>query len=298
MALRTPPSWLQQGSHPAENDRLTMQALVGTVSGVLTPTSMQVSQTASPSMAVQVSSGWAAIVGTTQSNMGSYVAFNDAAVTLSLTAADPTNPRIDIVVATVSDAYYSGSTNTVAFTVVTGTAAGSPVAPSTPANSVLLAQVYVAAGVAAVYTANLTDMRVFVATTPTLRGPQEDWTISASAATGTVNMDVLSQSVLYYTLNGTANFTLNFRGDGSHTLASVLPVGQSVTVAFMNTNGSSPVYPSAFQIDGTAVTPKWQFGNVPSAGSASAIDAYTFTIIKTASTPTYVVLAAGPVKYV
>jgi len=30
MAIRTPPSWLQGGSHPAENDRLYTKALVGT----------------------------------------------------------------------------------------------------------------------------------------------------------------------------------------------------------------------------------------------------------------------------
>jgi hypothetical protein len=34
MALRTPPSWLQNGSHPAENDRLTATQALWAASGV------------------------------------------------------------------------------------------------------------------------------------------------------------------------------------------------------------------------------------------------------------------------
>jgi hypothetical protein len=108
--------------------------------------------------------------------------------------------------------------------------------------------------------------------------------------------DVLSGGVVYITANSTANGTVNFRGNGSTTLASVLAVGQSVSCVLAITN-STAYYPSAFQIDGSAVTPKWSGGTAPSAGNASAIDAYTFTIIKTAATPTYTVLAGGAVKF-
>ena len=65
---------------------------------------------------------------------------------------------------------------------------------------------------------------------------------------------------------------------------------------FLNTSGSTAYYPSAFTIDGTSVTPKWSGGTAPSAGNASAIDAYSFTIIKTAAN-TYTVLAGGAVKF-
>jgi hypothetical protein len=66
---------------------------------------------------------------------------------------------------------------------------------------------------------------------------------------------------------------------------------------FLNTNGATAYYPTAFQVDTVAVTPKWSGGTAPSAGNASAIDAYSFTIIKTAATPTYTVLAGGAVKF-
>jgi hypothetical protein len=163
MTLRTPPSWLQNGSHPAENDRLTTQALWATT-GIIKSDSLAVTQNSPAGMSVRVASGWAAIVGTTQANMGTYVGYNDDTVVLGLTTADPTNPRIDRVCMTVNDAYYTGSLNNVVLQVVAGTPAGSPVAPATPANSISLATIAVAAGATAITTANITDTRVLVTT--------------------------------------------------------------------------------------------------------------------------------------
>jgi hypothetical protein len=163
MTLRTPPSWLQNGSHPAENDRLTTQALWATT-GIIKSDSLTVTQNSPAGLTVLVSSGWAAIVGTTQANMGTYVGFNDATVTLSISTANPTNPRIDLVCMTVQDAYYTGSLNNVILQVVAGTPAGSPVAPSLPANSISLATVAVGAGATAITNANITDTRVLVTT--------------------------------------------------------------------------------------------------------------------------------------
>lgn len=121
-----------------------------------------------------------------------------------------------------------------------------------------------------------------------IKGFEEDVNVVASAATGTINFDVSTASVWYYTSNATANHTLNFRYSSGATLSSVLAVGDAITLVWLNTNGATAYYPNVIQIDGNAVTPK-----VPaaiSAGNASAIDAYTFTIIKTAATPTYTVL--------
>jgi hypothetical protein len=129
------------------------------------------------------------------------------------------------------------------------------------------------------------------ALTAPINGLREKTTVSATAATGTINYDYLTQSVLYYTTNSSGNFTLNVRGDGTTALNSIMNTGDTITLAFLVTNGSPAFYQTAMQIDGTAVTPKWQGGTAPSSGNASAIDSYTYTIIKTASA-TYTVLAA------
>jgi len=121
-----------------------------------------------------------------------------------------------------------------------------------------------------------------------LKGTEEDVNVVASAATGTINFDVSTASVWYYTSNASANHTLNFRYSSGASLSSVLAVGDAITLVWLNTNGATPYYPNTIQIDGSTVTPK-----VPAAitaGNASAIDAYSFTIIKTAATPTYTVL--------
>lgn len=115
--------------------------------------------------------------------------------------------------------------------------------------------------------------------------------ISATAATGTVNYDALTQSVLYYTSNASANWTLNIRGDASNSLDSLMSVGQSITVVFLVTQGATAYYNSAVQIDGSAVTPKWQGTSAPSAGTVSSIDAYVYTIMKTGSA-TFAVFAS------
>ncbi len=118
----------------------------------------------------------------------------------------------------------------------------------------------------------------------TLNAPLEKLNISATAATGTVNVETGSLgSVWYYTTNATGNFTLNFRTSNTVALNTTLAVGESITVTFLNTNGATAYYCNAVQVDGTAVTPKWQGGTAPTAGNASSIDAYTFVIIKTAS---------------
>ena len=109
----------------------------------------------------------------------------------------------------------------------------------------------------------------------------ETATISATAATGTINYDVTTQAVLYYTSNASANWTVNFRGSSGTSLNTLMATGESLTVAFFVTQGATAYYNNVVQVDGSSVTPKYQGGTAWSAGNASSIDAYTYTIIKT-----------------
>ena len=111
----------------------------------------------------------------------------------------------------------------------------------------------------------------------------EPATISATASTGTINFDVTTQSVLYYTTNATGNFTLNFRASSGTSLNTLLATGDSICVSFLCTNGSTAYYNSAVQVDGSSVTPKYQGGTAWTSGNASGIDSYNFVILKTGS---------------
>jgi len=119
----------------------------------------------------------------------------------------------------------------------------------------------------------------------------ETTTVSATAATGTINYYINSQSVLYYTANASANWTVNLSFSSSTLLNSALATGQSVSLAFIVTQGATAYYASAFQVDGSAVTPKWQNGTAPSSGNANSIDIYSYTVTKTGSAA-YVVFAS------
>ncbi len=128
--------------------------------------------------------------------------------------------------------------------------------------------------------------------TASIRQMMEGATVSATAATGTVNYDLLTNgAVTYYTSNASGNWTLNLRGDGSTTLDSVMSTGTSLTIAFLVTNGGTAYYQTALQVDGNAITPKWQNGAAPSSGNINSIDIYSITVIKTGSA-TFTALAS------
>jgi len=125
-----------------------------------------------------------------------------------------------------------------------------------------------------------------VAKTPLVSSAAEPVTIDGStvagtAPTATVNFYVNAQSVLYLTSNAGANWTLNFAGTAATPMNLFLNTGQSVTAVLLATQGSTAYYASTIQVDGTTVTPKWQGGSAPTAGNASGVDSYAFTIIKT-----------------
>ena len=133
-------------------------------------------------------------------------------------------------------------------------------------------------------------------TAPVVISPEERMTVTAAAPASTQNFDADTQGVLYLTGNTANDWTLNVRGSSGTTINSKLAVGDSTTVALLVTNGSTAYKHTALTIDGSAQTVKWSGGTAPSAGNASAVDAYSFTIIKTAAS-TYTVLGAGPIKY-
>lgn len=129
---------------------------------------------------------------------------------------------------------------------------------------------------------------------PTAQKVIEVSTISATAATGTVNFDFKTNSSLLYTSNAIATWVLNIRGNASTLFSSMISVGETVKISFLVTQGAggASFYPTGLSIDGTSYTPKWQNGSAPTSGNANSVDIYSYSILKTSSSPSYMVFAS------
>ena len=116
----------------------------------------------------------------------------------------------------------------------------------------------------------------------TLTSPKETIALSAIAATGPININVIDSSVDIRTVNASGNWTLNVRGSVSTTLDSIMSTGEQISIVFESPQGATAYYPTAFTIDGVAPTYiKWLGGTAPSSGNINSNDVYIYTIRKT-----------------
>jgi hypothetical protein len=150
---------------------------------------------------------------------------------------------------------------------------------------------YVAPGTATTFTALQTFNGTSSNASHKATNMLEVATVSATAATGVIDYDITTQSVLFYTTDASGNWTVNFRGSVGTSLDTVMATGESISATFLVTQGATAYYNSAVQVDGSSVTPKWQGGTAPTSGNASSVDSYTYVIIKTGSA-TFTVLAS------
>ena len=125
----------------------------------------------------------------------------------------------------------------------------------------------------------------------TIENIQEPANITATAANATLNIDILSNVVVYCTANATGNFTVNFRGNAGTTFNNAVPANVSVSASLVTAQGATAYYNSLVQVDGATVTPKWQGGTAPTTGNANSTDTYVYVVMKSAAN-TYTILAS------
>jgi hypothetical protein len=118
---------------------------------------------------------------------------------------------------------------------------------------------------------------------------------TATAATGTINLDAKTNSILNCTANAAANWIVNIRGDAGVSMNTMLGIGETTTITFLVPQGATAYYNTSVQVDGTAtgVTTKW-LGGVPTSGDVSSINVYSYSVLKTAAS-TYTILASKAV---
>ena len=126
---------------------------------------------------------------------------------------------------------------------------------------------------------------------PVLVSGEERMVFTGTAATGTIAIDLLTANTHFFNSDATGNQTINLRGSASTSLNTILATNDTITAVVLIQNGGTAYYPTAVQVDGSSVTPKWQGGTAPASGNINSIDAYVITVMKSGSA-TYTVLAS------
>jgi hypothetical protein len=117
--------------------------------------------------------------------------------------------------------------------------------------------------------------------------------VYSTAVGGNVNIDLQNNTVYFFSSNTTANVTFNLRANTQNTLDSQLSIGQSVTTGILLKQGATR-YRANVYVDGVLQAPFWLGNSAPGFATSQqeSVDAYSFTIMKTAAN-TYTVLAAN-----
>jgi hypothetical protein len=295
MAELNPPVAMQNRSDHSALTVRTLSDALSSSSAVVGINDLKVSQRAAgANMSVDVAGGLCIIDGTESATQGSYVCRSDATPTnVVIAASSPTLPRIDIVVAKVQDAFYSGVTNAWSIVAVTGTPAASPVAPSAPANSLLLANISVAANATSVVTGNITDKRVvghgnlytgdFVCTSTTR--PAVPWTGMTIYETDTKN-DLLWDGTTWQT-RGKVGGTPYAMAQGAYTTSMSAQSNKSDAVTFPT--GRFSVAPQVYAMIQSTNAGTWQLilraDTLTTTGCNINVAMYNLTSITVATIP-------------
>jgi len=142
---------------------------------------------------------------------------------------------------------------------------------------------FVAPGTATTFTAKQSFNGATATLASSFKNAVEFSTQTASAPTSTIQYDVTTQSVHYYTTSAANNWIVNFRGNATTSLDTLMSTYDALTVVVLATQGATAYYNTAITIDGVSFTPKYQGGTTPTSGNASGVDAYSYTIVKTGS---------------
>jgi len=238
----------------AEVIRRALGSLIGPTGGVVTPGDLTVTQNGTPNMSVNIGTGQIWVPGTSTTTQGPYYSMNKAAVNQAISAANPSNPRIDTIIVQVQDPEYAGSTKSLAPGYVIGTAtAGATLSNlngkgTVPASSYVLAYVLVPAGTSSIVTADIANvskvtgmlaaanyLQVPAATSRRLGGPYT----ASSASFGTVGAGAVASVTVTHDFGSLAPTYFGSHDEPYCTLAFVPVDANNVNVSVGNWDTSN-----------------------------------------------------------
>lgn len=216
----------------------------------LTPVGTPLAVTPGSGMAAAVAVGQAFIPAASGDSGGLYELTLDTGGSLTVAASDPSNPRIDLIVAQVNDVGSPSSTATV--NIITGTPASVPAVPATPAGALALAQILVPAGSTSVVSGNITDLRQWTVALGAILPVSGPSAYPATGTKGDILIDLSSGRLKWW--NGTAWVALRAGAFAAVTNSLTAPV------TIPGTGVHTAVQSVTFTCDGNTqvtVTAKW-----------------------------------------
>ena len=100
---------------------------------------------------------------------------------------------------------------------------------------------------------NITVQNATLTNYGSIRALFETGNVVASAPGANVQVDIATNAIQNFTSNSANNTPVNFRGNATASLNSIMNTGNTVTSAVIITNGGSAYYPTVYQVDGAAV---------------------------------------------
>lgn len=177
----------------AQIDKVDLDIIVAGINGTGVVSGCAVTAQGSPNMTVAVEAGTVRV----GQNVVDVTAGN-----ATITTANGTNPRFDLIVVN----------NSGTKSVTAGTAAAAPSFPAIPANSVVLAAVYVPASDTTIASNQIVDKRVLINNTVATRRLNTQHTVSSSTGTEVTGLQhsltAGTYTFTYYLITQTANTTV------------------------------------------------------------------------------------------
>lgn len=258
MSVESPPSFIS-ATYGAEQLRRTISSLVprgstigSVVGGIIGSGDMAV--TAGSGLQVLVAPGEAWVPGSSSATQGGYYSRVASSTALTVSAADASKPRVDLVVAQVQDAAYAGATNSFQVAILTGTATSGATlsnltgAPSLTASSLALAYVLVPASASSISTISNVQTAIPppglfpVVTSSSVTAASGQCIITTGSSALTVTLPAHAKGQTVAVINVTSNTTTvagsNIQGLGLSS-ASSFPLGLSHACAVLLDDGSS-----------------------------------------------------------
>jgi hypothetical protein len=139
-------------------------------------------------------------------------------------------------------------------------------------------------------TSSKADVAMYVQGNAEIRGTMkvfeiiENTTLDSTTIIGsgvtTIDLDLDTSSIYYYTQDAGSNWSVNLRANVGTALTDFLEIGESITVAVTTKQGPTAYYNNDVYIDNILIAPRYYGSLTINSGNANSLDLYTYVVVR------------------